>query len=193
MAGKATRPAKAKAATGKKDVASDEDKELACQSAANMERWLLWGAAGLREQDDSKLTPTKMNWRAVAPDATAPDEKVKRWTVQHFAAYFWWQVSKYREAHKLPITMPNFGRLCKAVQTLRETMTAWQLAQRIANVVGHFDLIRFELDWANIALDESALQDQNITKKVTDIENSGQFVLDGRYAKLNEALAQRAA
>lgn len=177
--------------TKKSRTMSDEDKVLACSSLAMMERWLLWGTPGLHEADDTKLTPTQMNWRAVNPEASTAELKVKEWTPQHFAAYFWWQISKYRESHKLPITMPDVGRICKAIVTLRSKMTAWQLAQRIANVCGHFDLIRFELDWANIALDESALQDQNITKKIVDIENSGEFVLQGRYAKLQAAVAEQ--
>ena len=183
--------AKGKAAKVSKPKAqplTDDEKMLACGSLAMMERWLLWGSAGLREMNDANLTPTATNWRSVNPGAETAEIKVKDWNTQHFAAYFWWQVSKHREARGLPITIPDFGRICASIVALRKTMTTWQVAQRIANVVAHFDLIRFELSWVRgLALNEGSLQDTNTTKLVTDIENSGEFVLTARYAKLQAA------
>ena len=186
------RPAKAKAMAGKEQKPkaqplTDDEKLLACRSADSMLRYLLWGAAGVRQADDAGLTPTGTNWRHAGRDHSKAEQQVATWNVQHFAAYFWWQVSKYRERKGLPITMPDFGRLGKVMDAHRAKLTAWQLAQKIANVCAHFDLIRFEMQWAAPSLDEATMQHQKIMAKVLDIETSGEIALTARYEKAFDA------
>jgi hypothetical protein len=178
---------------------SDDDKLLACSSPAMMERYLLWGTAGLHQSDDTRLTPAPMNWRAGKPDAMTVEQWAEQWTPAQLAGYYWWNVSNTRHTTRTkygngyPITLPDIANLITTVHRGLAKHTAGELLQRIATLTTHWDLIRFELSGANIALDEDALQDPLIGKKIDEIRAAGPFVMRERYAKLHAAMAEQAA
>lgn len=111
------------------------------------------------------------------------------WTTQHFAAWFWVEVSKWRESKGVSITAPKFGRLCKHVQQIGETRgDAYNVYCHLWVIIRHFDLIKFRLGNMAIGwvLDESALSNPYVSREVLSLFALGDQGINDEYGRMEK-------
>jgi hypothetical protein len=171
---------------------SDVDKVLARSSPQMMKRYLLWGAAGLRECDDTKLTPSAMNWRVGVPaDQALPDAMINDWTIPQLAGAWWSFVSYHRAQAGEPLTLPNVGRLLGSIKHLLCTRTRFEAYAEMRYLLDHWELVRFEMAWAKLTLDESIIGNEKVLALLRDVHTCSPHDYKLRYEKL--AAAKQAA
>ena len=145
-------------------VLSDEDKTAIRQSAYTIAAYYLFGmpAVGKSPAMWAGLAPSVTNWApsreswAPTGQRILPESGVG---LPALAAYAWYRFSFARQALKLPIGLPAFGKLLGVVKALRARMTQEEVVGHIDRIANNWPAIQSALGtWgAGLALDEGTL------------------------------------
>jgi len=170
--------AKAGAVEDSKRATKMTDAHLAaiCVDDQSMVRYLWWGIDGMNENDPAKRKPSAMNWGVHG--ITAEDQKVEKWTVPQFSAYYWWMVCWVRSKvcnPPLPLSLPHsWDKLIGQIRNMRKTMSAMQLHTRIQLMCVHWHLVRKMCGSKSeiVVLSEDSLGNPIIRDKVMSIEQA---------------------
>ena len=151
---------------------SAEGKALVCSSWADMTRYLHWGTSGLHVDDPEAagLAPSNNNWTKADGYVDDKSPNPMSWSTAHFAGYYWYLVSWWREQRGIPITIPQYGRMCKDLSNFGGDNN--HLFNHLRGLVASFDNIRFLCRDPNgpglrvpAVLDENSIRNTIINEK----------------------------
>lgn len=145
---------------------TDADRILACSSFQKMSRYLAFGQPGLHAKDIKGLEPTPLFWGAV-PGFTTEDHKPELWTNQHFMGFWWYLVCWHWEQNKIPLRLPNWGRIAGAIKS--SPLSKKQLHTHMNDIVRFFPAIKYLTSRSRfvIELDEASISNAIISEKMT--------------------------
>jgi len=162
-------------------------------SPDNMALYLRFGVEAFekpRADAEATLKSKGTDWLEFKPaNETYPYDQ--KWNHNHFMGYFWQGVCRWRAAHNIPLTFPQWGRLAGDIKNLLATMTPSQANQYVFCVITYFDLVRFRAGkiGESLILDEASLNHKIIRDQILLIISHGEHWLQEEYAKMNEALS----
>ncbi len=181
-----------KSAKAKLPPMDDAMKAAICGSAANMEKFLLYGRGALVEGVVAEqLPPEGTNWRSNAVRNEAgeiTDPRVSTWNVPQFMGYYWFRVSKWRESRKIEIRLPQWSRMAGDFKNVLATMTTTDFYKLICVTVQHFDLIRFMLGSAadRVMLDETSMSNPLVKSTAFNLSQMTEEQLAAKYGEMKQ-------
>jgi len=161
----------------KPPVLTAESRTWFLQSADRMTLYLRYGAGAFgKTAEEAVLLPSQPNdWLKHQPaNPLMPYDK--SWTANQFIAYFWDGVCRWRDAHHVALSFPNWGRLAKAFDILLKSCTHGATFRHTWRVINDFDLICAMMGNAGIgmALNEGTISHALVAQQIQACERHGE-------------------
>lgn len=116
-------------------------------------------------------------------DAGKLKPSAERWTHNALMGFYWFRVSKYRQDHRISLTLPPWGRLSKEIENLIAQRGQQGAFDFIDSLTIHFDLIR----WMNpgvchtLMLDATSLSNTKIAQTVDRLQAFSPAEMNASY------------